>query len=103
MAVILVVDDEPNIRRMLASLLTAEGHRVETAADGASGLVAVDERLLARLDRAVWRQLETYRRLHLLALPSGEPSPPGITARARIADLIRQAIGYHITFAGEEA
>ncbi len=40
MAVILVVDDEPNIRRMLASLLTAEGHRVETAADGASGLSA---------------------------------------------------------------
>ncbi len=40
MAVILVVDDEPNIRRMLASLLTAEGHRVETAGDGASGLSA---------------------------------------------------------------
>jgi two-component system, NtrC family, nitrogen regulation response regulator NtrX len=41
MATILVVDDEPNIRRLLASLLDAEGHTTRTAASGEDGLEAV--------------------------------------------------------------
>jgi two-component system, NtrC family, nitrogen regulation response regulator NtrX len=41
MASILVVDDEPNIRRLLASLLEAEGHSTRTAATGEDGLDAV--------------------------------------------------------------
>jgi two-component system, NtrC family, nitrogen regulation response regulator NtrX len=41
MAAILVVDDEPNIRRLLASLLEAEGYTTRTAATGEDGLVAV--------------------------------------------------------------
>ena len=41
MAAILVVDDEPNIRRLLASLLDAEGHATRTAATGEDGLAAV--------------------------------------------------------------
>ena len=40
---ILVVDDEPTIRRLVADYLTADGHSVETAADGREGL----ERYLA--------------------------------------------------------
>ena len=44
MADILVVDDEPNIRRLLASLLEAEGYAVRTAGSGEDGLVAVAER-----------------------------------------------------------
>ena len=36
---ILIVDDEPNIRRMVGALLTAEGYEVRDAPDGASGLV----------------------------------------------------------------
>ena len=43
MAAILVVDDEPNIRRLLGSLLQAEGHNVRTAATGEQGLSAVAE------------------------------------------------------------
>ncbi|HSJ07985.1 MAG TPA: sigma-54 dependent transcriptional regulator, partial [Longimicrobiales bacterium] len=43
MADILIVDDEPNIRRLLASLLAAEGHAVRTAASGEEGLAAVTE------------------------------------------------------------
>lgn len=35
---ILVVDDEPNIRNMAAAILTRHGYRVLTAADGAEGL-----------------------------------------------------------------
>jgi two-component system, NtrC family, nitrogen regulation response regulator NtrX len=38
---ILIVDDEPNIRRLLASLLAAEGHAARTSATGEEGLVAV--------------------------------------------------------------
>ena len=41
MADILVIDDEPNIRRLLASLLEAEGYAVRTAGSGEDGLVAV--------------------------------------------------------------
>ena len=38
MASILVVDDEKNIRAMLASYLQARGHKVEIAPDGAAAL-----------------------------------------------------------------
>jgi two-component system nitrogen regulation response regulator NtrX len=41
MASVLIVDDEANIRRMLASLLRAEGYRVREAADARAGLAAV--------------------------------------------------------------
>jgi two-component system, NtrC family, nitrogen regulation response regulator NtrX len=41
MAAILVVDDEANIRRLLASLLVAEGHSTRTAASGEDALVAI--------------------------------------------------------------
>jgi two-component system, NtrC family, nitrogen regulation response regulator NtrX len=41
MAAILVVDDEPNIRRLLASLLDAEGYATRTAATGEDALIAV--------------------------------------------------------------
>jgi two-component system nitrogen regulation response regulator NtrX len=36
----LIIDDEPNIRRMVGALLTAEGFEVRDAADGASGVTA---------------------------------------------------------------
>jgi two-component system, NtrC family, nitrogen regulation response regulator NtrX len=41
MATILVVDDEPNIRRLLASLLEAEGHSTRTVASGEDALTAI--------------------------------------------------------------
>ena len=43
MAAILVVDDESNIRRMLASLLTAEDHAVTQAATGEDALEVLGE------------------------------------------------------------
>ena len=42
MAAILVVDDEPNIRRMVSSLLAAEGHEASAAASGEEALAAVE-------------------------------------------------------------
>ena len=41
-ATVLVIDDEANIRRMLASMLHAAGHRVIGAADGRAGLVELE-------------------------------------------------------------
>src|SRR4029079_8402729 len=35
---VLIIDDEPNIRRMVGALLGAEGYEVRDAPDGASGL-----------------------------------------------------------------
>ncbi|MEO7218203.1 MAG: sigma 54-interacting transcriptional regulator [Gemmatimonadaceae bacterium] len=40
---VLIVDDEPNIRRMVGALLSAEGYDVREAADGAAGVRAVEE------------------------------------------------------------
>jgi two-component system nitrogen regulation response regulator NtrX len=44
MSTILIIDDEPNIRRMVGALLSAEGFTVREAADGASGAAsAIDD------------------------------------------------------------
>src|SRR5436190_666098 len=40
---VLIVDDEPNIRRMVGALLTAEGYEVRDAQDGASALTQATE------------------------------------------------------------
>jgi two-component system nitrogen regulation response regulator NtrX len=40
---VLIVDDEPNIRRMVGALLAAEGYDVRDAPDGASGLARAKE------------------------------------------------------------
>ena len=42
MAALLLVDDDPPIRRMLERTLTAEGYEVEAAADGGAALAAVE-------------------------------------------------------------
>ncbi len=39
---ILIIDDEPNIRRMLAALLRAEGYSVDEAGSGNAGLLALE-------------------------------------------------------------
>jgi len=40
---VLIIDDEPNIRRMVGALLSAEGYEVRDAADGMSGLTRATE------------------------------------------------------------
>jgi two-component system nitrogen regulation response regulator NtrX len=40
---VLIVDDEPNIRRMVSALLSAEGYEVRDAADGASAISRATE------------------------------------------------------------
>ncbi|MEO8623001.1 MAG: sigma-54 dependent transcriptional regulator [bacterium] len=43
MSSVLIVDDEPNIRRMVGALLTSEGYEVRDAAEGAAGLARAAE------------------------------------------------------------
>ena len=43
MPTVLIVDDEPNIRRMVGALLTAEGYEVRDAPDGATALARAQE------------------------------------------------------------
>ena len=43
MASILIVDDEPNIRRMVGALLSSEGYEVRDAAEGAAGVMRAAE------------------------------------------------------------
>ncbi|MCB8945479.1 MAG: hypothetical protein H6658_17150 [Ardenticatenaceae bacterium] len=68
---------------------------------GEAGLLAIDEALLAGFDETFLQRLTASERLHHLALPDGDPA--GITASGRhhIAALLRQALGFHITFRGE--
>src|SRR2546423_6924871 len=43
MSSVLIVDDEPNIRRMVGALLTSEGYEVRDAAEGLVGLQRIAE------------------------------------------------------------
>ena len=43
MSTVLLIDDEPNIRRMVGALLGAEGYDVRDASDGASGVLRASE------------------------------------------------------------
>jgi two-component system nitrogen regulation response regulator NtrX len=42
-ATVLIVDDEPNIRRMVGALLAGEGYDIKEAASGAQGIAKADE------------------------------------------------------------
>ncbi|MDX1663740.1 MAG: V-type ATP synthase subunit F [Candidatus Promineifilaceae bacterium] len=69
---------------------------------GESGLLAIDEAFLEHFAPSFRSRLDAAERLPYLALPTGEPSPVETSAQQRIAELVRQVVGFHITFEGEE-
>ena len=71
-------------------------------AAGEAGLLAIDDGLLAHFEAAFLKRLASSETLHYLAIPGGEPLGPEGSRRGRIAAMIRRAIGFHITFKGEE-
>jgi two-component system nitrogen regulation response regulator NtrX len=90
MASILVVDDESNIRRMLARLLEGEGHTVATAADADQALAAAERDApdVILLDLA----LPGMNGLGVLEiLRRREPSMPVVmmSGRATLADAVQ--------------
>ncbi len=66
-------------------------------------LLAIDDGLLAQMDPAFVKRLESAEQLPYISIPGGQPLGPEISRRYRIAEIIRRAIGFHITFKGEEA
>lgn len=69
--------------------------------EGETGLLAIDEGILAELGPGVLAELQAAEQLPYLAIPGGRGMGSAVTRRAHIAGLIRQAIGIHITFTGE--
>jgi V/A-type H+-transporting ATPase subunit F len=70
---------------------------------GESGLLAIDDGFLEHIDPIVMKRLEATEQLDYLAIPGGEPLGPEASRRQRLAQQIRRAIGFHITFKGEES
>jgi two-component system nitrogen regulation response regulator NtrX len=88
---VLLIDDEPNIRRMIAALLSVEGYEVRDASNGAEGLAAAadaepDAVLLDLMMPGQLDGLETLERLRAQL-----PDVPVImmSGRAGLADAVR--------------
>jgi vacuolar-type H+-ATPase subunit F/Vma7 len=70
---------------------------------GEVGLLAIDEGLLDRIEVSLLKRLELSEKLLYLAIPGGGPLGAEASRSHHIAEMIRRAIGFHITFKGEEA
>jgi two-component system, NtrC family, nitrogen regulation response regulator NtrX len=87
---VLIADDEPNLRRMLASLLRAEGYRTREASRGDDAVAAVQEEepdvLLLDLVMPGMDGVAALERLHEVA-----PSLPVLmmSGRATLSDAVR--------------
>ena len=71
-------------------------------AAGEEGLLAIDDGLLERMDPAFVKWMGSAERMPFLVIPGGEPLGSEASRKYRIAEMIRRAIGFHITFKGEE-
>jgi vacuolar-type H+-ATPase subunit F/Vma7 len=69
--------------------------------EGESGLVAVEEGILAGLNPALTGRLEASHNLFCVGIPGGKPLGDEGSRRMRIASMIRHAIGIHITLKSE--
>jgi vacuolar-type H+-ATPase subunit F/Vma7 len=67
-----------------------------------AGLLAIDDGLLEKMDPAFLRQMDAHENMFYVALPGGGLLGPEASRKYRIAEMIRRAIGFHITFKGEE-
>jgi vacuolar-type H+-ATPase subunit F/Vma7 len=66
-------------------------------------LLAIDDGLMEGLETAFVKRLAACEHLPHLVIPGGKPLGPEGSRRYRVAEMIRRAIGFHITFKGEEA
>ena len=89
---VFAVDDDETARDRLLDLL----------ADPGVGLIAVGEGIVRRLDDGLRRRIETSYRPLVVSLPAGGPVAPFATRREYLAALVRRAVGFQITFPGEE-
>lgn len=69
---------------------------------GETGLLAIDDGILMKMDPVIIKNLQSYEHLPYLSIPSGQPLGPEASRRHQLAERIRRAIGFQITFKGEE-
>lgn len=62
------------------------------------GLLAIGTDLLDGMSPSVVRRLEDSKDLQIMAIPGGDPIGSGASRRGRIIEMIRRAIGFHMTF-----
>lgn len=71
-------------------------------ASGETGLLAIDDGLFEHLDPEFVKRLDFNEQMPYLVIPGGASLGVEASRRDRIAHTIRRAIGFHITFKGEE-
>lgn len=70
-------------------------------AGGEASLIVVRQELWQGLEPRLRRQLDASSSPVVMAIPGGTPTRPGEAHRQRLTELIRRAIGFHITFGTE--
>ena len=90
MASVLIVDDEPNIRRMVGALLAGEGYEVRDAANGAQGLAKADEAEpdAVMLDLMMPGELDGMATLARLRIDHPDSAVIMMSGRASLADAV---------------
>ncbi|HKS06979.1 MAG TPA: response regulator, partial [Gemmatimonadaceae bacterium] len=88
---VLVIDDEPNIRRMIGALLTGEGYEARDAANGSDGLGAArdTEPDAVLLDLMMPGQLDGLATLEQLRAQLPDVPVIMMSGRAGLADAVR--------------
>jgi two-component system, NtrC family, nitrogen regulation response regulator NtrX len=91
MASVLIVDDEPNIRRMVGALLGAEGYDVRDASDGAAGLTRARESEpdVVLLDLMMPGELDGLATLARLREAAPDVPVVMMSGRAGLADAVK--------------
>lgn len=88
---VLIVDDEPNIRRMVGALLASEGYDVRDAADGATGLALAEamEPDVALVDLMMPGALDGLGLLEKLRARRPDVPVVMMSGRAALTDAVR--------------
>ena len=88
---VLIVDDEPNIRRMVGALLSAEGYDVRDAADGSTGLALAEanEPDVALVDLMMPGDLDGLALLQKLRERRPDMPVVMMSGRAALTDAVR--------------
>ena len=91
MSTVLIIDDEPNIRRMVGALLGAEGYEVRDAPDGASGatLAVESEPDVVLLDLMMPGNMDGMATLERLRAEIPDSPVVMMSGRAGLSDAVR--------------
>jgi len=91
MPTVLIIDDEPNIRRMVGALLGAEGYDVRDASDGAAGVLRASEHEpdVVLLDLMMPGDLDGMEALQRLREAIPDSPVVMMSGRAGLSDAVR--------------